>query len=459
MSIHFIGIGGIGVSALAKYYLSAGVKISGSDLKSSEMVAELKRMGAKIYLGAHRAGNVPKAADLVIYTSAVPSDNPERKEAHKRRLKTQSYAEAVGELTKKYKTVTISGSHGKSTTTALAALVLMEGSFDPTVIIGTKMKEFALPLPAGGDGSNFHKGLGPHLLLEADEWNKSFLNYHPTVAIITNIDAEHLDTYKNQKDVEETFQKYLERVPKDGKIIANADDPSLKRIAKKYGKKVIWYSLKDKEAKRISKILKVPGEHNVSNALAALALGRLLGITEADILRALSKFEGTWRRFEFKGMLNGAFIYTDYGHHPTEIKATLKAARGRFPFRRLWCVYQPHQYQRLAYLWSDFIGSFDLADVVCFLPVYDVAGRETGRDRALSEEVLSPAGRMCAREKVDSEKLAREVERRGKKTHFLRDQKETVKFIRTNARKGDVIFIMGAGDIYDIFTEDFLDKR
>ena len=188
--------------------------------------------------------------------------------------------------------------------------------------------------------------------------------------------------------------------------------------------------------------MKVPGEHNVSNALAALALGRLLGITEADILRGLSKFEGTWRRFEFKGMLQGAFIYTDYGHHPTEIKATLKAARGRFPFRRLWCVYQPHQYQRLAYLWSDFIGSFDLADVVCFLPVYDVAGRETGR----------------AREKVDSEKLAHEVERRGKKTHFLPSRKEAVKFIRDHARKGDVVFIMGAGDIYDIFEEGLLDR-
>ena len=172
MRVHFIGIGGIGVSALAKYYLSSGTKVSGSDLKSSEVTQSLEKLGAKIYINSHRRSNIPKDTDLIIYTSAVPADNPEILEAEKRKIKIQSYAEAVGDLTRKYKTITVSGSHGKSTTTAMTALVMEEGYLDPTVIIGTKMKEFS----PKGDGSNFRKGMGSYLLLEADEWNKSFLN-------------------------------------------------------------------------------------------------------------------------------------------------------------------------------------------------------------------------------------------------------------------------------------------
>lgn len=426
MLIHFIGIGGIGVSALAKYYLNQGHQASGSDLVSSEITDELKSLGVKIAIGEHTKSNLPKTAKRVIYTAAVPLRNPELQEAKNKKIKIQTYPEAVGELTKKYETITISGAHGKSTTTALVALILEEGFYDPTVIIGTKLKEFG--------NSNFRRGHSKYLVLEADEWNKSFLNYSPKIAVVTNIDAEHLDTYKTVEAVEKTFEEYLAKIPRDGAIVANADDPRLKKVAEKFGKKVHWYSRDSRETVLVRKLLKIPGEHNVSNALAALSAARIMGVHEPNILRAISSFSGCWRRFEFKGILNGAFIFSDYGHHPREIEATINAARARFPYRRVWCVYQPHQYQRLAYLWDDFVTAFDRADRVCLLPVYDVAGRET----------------KYASKTVNSLKLAQELMLRGKNACHVTSFKKTKEFMAMHSRYGDVIIIMGAGDIYNL---------
>src|SRR3989344_1018112 len=422
--IHFIGIGGIGVSALARFYLHSGTGVSGSDLVSSEITEELKRIGVNIVIGKHARTNIPKGTNLAIYTSATSKDNPERLEAKKRKIKTLSYAEALGEITKKYKTITVSGSHGKSTTTAMAALVLEEGYFDPTVIIGTKLKEFG--------GSNFRAGKGSYLMLEADEWNKSFLKYSPYIAIVTIIDAEHLDTYKSLKGAQKVFAMFLKKVPKGGMIIANKDNKPLFEVAKKFKKNVIWYSLDDPEAQKIRSLLRVPGEHNISNALAAYRLGKLLGMPESAILKALGRFSGTWRRFDIRGSFQGATIIDDYGHQPTEIKATIKAAREKYPFRRIWCVYQPHQYQRLAYLWKDFIQAFDMADTICLLPVYDVAGRET----------------KASKTKVNSEKLSHELLKRGKQSFHCNSFAEAKKLLSSRIKKDDIVLMMGAGDIY-----------
>ena len=427
--IHFIGIGGIGVSALARYYLSIGAAVSGSDLSASEITRALAEKGATILIGNHSALNIPRDTTRVIHTAAAPKTNPELKEAKRRKLQTQTYAEAVGDLTRQYRTITISGSHGKSTTTAMTSLVMEAGYLDPTVIIGTKMKEF-------GD-ANFRSGKGSHLVLEADEWNKSFLHYSPHIAIVTNIDAEHLDTYKTVEAVERVFSEYLTRVPHDGKIIANADDPRLADVAKKFGAKVAWYSLQDREAQRVKPLLKVPGMHNLSNALAALTAGRHVGVSEPDILRALSQFRGTWRRFEMKGLYRGAHLVGDYGHHPTEIMATLAATREHFPMRRIWCVFQPHQYQRLKYLWKDFLSAFDMADRVVLLPVYDVAGRETA----------------AAKKAVNSLKLAEGLQERGKDAWHSASFPEAKQFLDDGLRRGDVLLVMGAGDIYDLTTE------
>ena len=425
-SIHFIGIGGIGVSSLARFFIAKGVRVTGSDLQQSEIMDRLVKDGAMIHIGAHKAAHIPANADVVIHTAAISRTNLELKAAIKRKLPVRTYAEQVGELTKEYHTITISGSHGKSTTTALVSLVLEDGYCDPTVIVGTKLNEFG--------GSNFRNGRGSYLVLEADEWNRSFLNYHPEIAIVTNIDAEHLDTYGTIAEVERTFQEYLEKVPRKGKIIANYDNERLRNVAKKFGMKVSWYSLKDPETKLVRSVLRIPGEHNVSNALAALKLGRYLGIAECDILRALGRFTGAWRRFEFMGMHNGAYVFNDYGHHPSEIMATLSGARDRFPFRRVICVYQPHQHQRLHYLWNEFIGAFDLADKILMLPVYDVAGRETD----------------AARKAVNSRKLVGELVTRGKQAEYSATFASAKKWIAAHAKAGDVVMIMGAGDIYDL---------
>lgn len=431
-SIHFIGIGGIGVSALARFYLAKGNHVTGSDLKQSALTDDLSKEGAYIYIGKQQAAHVSPETILVIYTAAISAANPELAEARAKGITTKTYAEAIGDLTKGYRTITVSGSHGKSTTTALTGLVLEDGYCDPTVIVGTKLNEF--------NGSNFRNGRGAHLVLEADEWNRSFLNYHPDVAVVTNIDAEHLDTYGTVKEVERTFQEYLEKVPQHGKIIANEDNERLRNIAKKFGMKVIWYSLKDPEALLVRSLLKIPGEHNVSNALAALNVGRHLGIAESDILRALGRFTGAWRRFEFMGMLNGACVFNDYGHHPVEIKATLAATRDRFPFRRVICVYQPHQHQRLQYLWDDFVGAFDLADYTLLVPVYDVAGRETD----------------TARKAVSSIKLVTQLKKRGKRAEHASSFSAAKKWIKNKTKTGDIVLIMGAGDIDNLAREVIL---
>lgn len=426
MHVHFIGIGGIGVSSLAKYYLAKGAKVSGSDLASSEITADLARRGATVILGAHSAFNIPQSATHVIHTAAVTRTNPEFKEAKRRKISLKNYAEAVGDITRQFKTITVSGSHGKSTTTAMTALVLEEGYCDPTVIIGTKMREF-------GD-SNFRAGKGSHLVLEADEWNRSFLNYSPEIAAITNIDTEHMDTYETPNAVDAAFAEYLARVPKHGAIIANKDDERTWRVAKKFGDKVVWYGTGGRDGKTVRKILRVPGEHNLSNALAALAVGRTLGIPESAILTALSRFTGTWRRFEFKGVLNDAFLFNDYGHHPTEIAATLAAARERFPLRRIWCVYQPHQHRRLQYLWDGFLSAFDMADRITLLPVYDVAGRETSK----------------AKKAVTSEKLAHTLREKGKNVSHMASFDDAALMLKNEIRPGDAVLLMGAGDIYSL---------
>lgn len=423
--IHFIGIGGIGVSALAKYYLSRGAKISGSDLSSSEITDELIKIGAQIFIGKHSKKNLPKTAGMVIHTAATAKDNPELEEAKRRKLRVQSYAEALGELTKKYKTITVSGAHGKSTTTAMTALVLEKGHCDPLVIVGTKVKEFG--------NSNFRSGLGGYFVLEADEWNKSFLRYNPQIAVLTNIDAEHLDTYRNIGHVASVFKKFLSRIPKDGLIIANADDKIVKKIAKESKRRVIWYSLKDKEANLIKNTIRVTGDHNILNAIAAFRVGRALGVGQAEILQALSGFSGTWRRFEFKGIINKAPIFDDYAHHPSEIKATLAAAKRRFPFGRVISVFQPHQHKRLNSLFSDFTGAFDHSDITCVLDVYDVAGREDQKSKKA----------------VNSFMLASALSEKGKDARYMYHS-QVADFLKNEVRSNDAVIFMGAGDIYKL---------
>jgi len=373
MKIHFVGIGGIGVSALAKYYLEKGCRISGSDLVSSEITEALKKLGAKIFTGKHKTKNLPKNANLVIYSPAVKPNNPELKEAKKLKIKCQSYPEALGELTKKYFTIAIAGSHGKSTVAAMTGLLLEKAGLDPTVILGTKLKEFG--------SSNCRVGKSKYLVIEADEHLASFLNYWPKIIVLTTIEADHLDFYKNLKNYVLAYKKFISQLPKSGILIANKDDKNIQKLKSQISKlhlKTQNYSLKQLEAKKIKKILKIPGKFNISNALAALTVTRVLKIPDKISFKALSEYKGSWRRFEITKTLypKPYTLISDYAHHPTQIKVTLEAAREKFPRKEIWCIFQPHQYQRTYYLFKDFVKVFKAApvDKLIITDIYDVAG-------------------------------------------------------------------------------------
>lgn len=437
MKIHFIGIGGIGVSALARYYLEKGNSVSGSDLNSSENTRFLKEKGINVFLGAHKTSNVSEDVDLVIYSPAVKEDNPELKKAKELKIKTKSYPEALGELTEEYFTIAVSGTHGKSTTCCMIGKILIEAGWDPTVIVGTKLKEF--------ENSNCRVGKSKYLVIEADEHFASFLNYKPDVLVLTNIEEDHLDYYKNLENILKTFEKYLSLIKKGGVLILNEDDKNISQLKiPSQNLKTIKYSIKQKEAQKLKKILKVPGDHNVYNALSALTLARELEINDEVSFKALSEYKGSWRRFEIKN--NKDFlIVSDYGHHPTEVLSTLKAAREKWPEKKIYFVFQPHQYQRTFYLFKDFINGFKKSskekffDKAIITDIFDVPGRESGK----------------IKEKVNSEKLVQEIN----DSSVIYIKKEKVKeFIENNVKEKDVVLVMGAGDIYKII-DSFSTKR
>jgi len=426
MKIHFIGIGGIGISALAQYYLSMGYTVVGSDLVSSEITEFLNKKGIKIIIGPHSENNLDNNTNLVIYSPAVRSNNPEYIRAKRLHIKTQSYPEALGDLTKQYFTIAVSGTHGKSTTTSMLALVLIAGGFDPTVIVGTKLKEFG--------NTNFRLGEGKILVIEADEYAASFLNYWPKISIITNIEKEHLDYYKNLNDIIKTYKKYLSHLGKDDILVTNKENKNTSKIAKNVKHEVVFYSIKQKESKKLKRILKIPGRHNVYNALSSLTVARILGVPDKISFGSLSQYRGSWRRFDLRPGKAGSkkiTVISDYGHHPTEILATLKAVREKYPNKKIWCVFQPHQYQRTHYLFDDFVKVFKSLpiDNIIITDIYDVAGRE---NKKINTE-------------VSTEKLVEKINKKNVDYILLCDIE---RYLKENIRKGDVLVIMGAGDIY-----------
>ena len=402
MKIHFIGIGGIGVSALAQYYLQKGYEISGSDLAPSEITDAMAKVGVEIFIG-NKPEHIKPDVDLVVYSPAVKSDNQEFMTAKKLGIKLQSYPEALGQLTREYTTIAISGSHGKSTTTAMTALVLIAGGIDPTVIVGTKLKEFG--------NSNFRAGKSKYLVIEACEYDGSFLEYSPTIAVITNIDKEHLDYFKTFANVKKAFKEFAKKVPQDGLLITEKNLPM-------------------KEVKNLK--LQVPGQHNILNALAALSVARFLGVADEISFQALSEFTGTWRRFEIT-KTEPYTVVSDYGHHPNEILATLTAAREKYPDKKIWVIFQPHQYQRTYYLLKDFIRVFRKVkmDNIIITDIYDVAGRE--------EKNIN--------QKINSELLVKKINKKNVQYANIIDAE---KYVKGNVKNGEVVIIMGAGDVYKL---------
>lgn len=478
-SIHFIGIGGIGMSSLARYFLALNKvegkaqkwAVSGSDIVESAITRKLRKEGIKAQIGhkkGHKKGHIRGQLSLVIHSQAIKTGNPELKEAGRLGVGVLSYPEAVGELTKNYTTIAVAGAHGKSTTTALTGLIFKKAGLDPTIIIGTELKEL--------NGSNFRMGRGRYLVLEADEFGRAFLHYSPAIAVITNIDREHLDIYKNLVGAQKAFLKFMERVMEGGTLVLNKDNAPLvslaakiKKIARERKLRILWYSVHGNTAKKIARVIKIPGAHNISNAVAAYKAARVLGVPHKTILGAISRYRGASRRFEYRGKLimkheawnmeHGANntiktkgklfhapcsvlrVYDDYAHHPTEIKATLQAFREKFPRSPIVCVFQPHQAKRLSALFKEFQDAFDLADTTVIMPLYKVPGRD---------EKIG---------KYNSEALVRAIQKnQPKKLVFYLDNPKNLKSalktllgpdspLATRHSLSPIIVMMGAGDI------------
>jgi len=380
MKIHFLGIGGIGISALAQYYLLKGHDVSGEDIIQGGMIERLKEMGAKI--------SKVESCDLLIYSPAISED--QLNSFREKGIKVMSYPEALGEISKEYFTIAISGTHGKSTTTAMLSLILIEAGLDPTVIVGTKLKEF--------DNSNFRMGGSKYLIIEACEHEASFLNYHPDIGVILNVEADHLDYYKNMQNIKDAFDKFASQ---SKKVIK--DVPIIEEL--KMG---------------------VPGEHNRMNASFAISVARELGISDEVSFNAISKFNGTWRRFD-EHIINDLIIIDDYAHHPTEIISTVKSVREKYGDKKIYCFFQPHQHQRTSLLLNEFIDVFSqslkIIDRMFLIDIYDVCGRE-------SKEI-----------KINSEEIAKMVDG----LEYIKKEN-----VLTKIKEADVIVFMGAGDIYNL---------
>ncbi len=392
-NVYCIGIGGIGLSALARLLRRDGKAVSGSDAAASPVTEGLERDGIGVFLG-HDAAHVPEGTDVVIYSTAVPDDNPELRRARELGIPALTYPQALGEVSGRYKTVAVAGTHGKTTTTAMLARIFQAAGLEPTVILGSLLKE---------ERSNFIAGSGEWFIVEACEYRRAFLNLHPFILVITNVEAEHLDYYRDLEDIRSAFDELRALVPPEGRVIREED-----------------YRNEDVPP------LKVIGAHNRRNAQAALAAARAAGIAPDVARRALADFTGTWRRQEYRGKTKGgAGVYDDYAHHSTEIRATLAAFRGAFPGKRIIAIFQPHLYSRTKLLLDDFAESFADADDVFVAPIY--AAREKP-DPSVTSAMLAekiPGGSYAE----DMSALGRELEEKGPDT---------------------LVITLGAGDIYKL---------
>ncbi len=443
--IHFVGIGGIGMSGIAEVLLNLGYKITGSDLNDTEITKRLKSLGVGIFLG-HKGENV-SGADVVVTSTAVRPDNPEVIKAHELGIPVIPRAEMLAELLKMKFSIAVSGTHGKTTTTSMIATVLASGGLDPTMVIGGKL---------GSIGSNARLGSGEVIVAEADESDGSFLKLGPCIAVITNIDREHLDFYRDIADIKEAFVKFANIVPFYGATVLCQDDPYAREIIPAVKRRLITYGMETPAEYRarqwvfeggVSQFkvlhheeplgevkLHVPGRFNVLNALAAIAVARELGLGMEEICRGLEAFRGVQRRLEVKGKKGGITVVDDYGHHPTEIRETLRAARELWG-GRLVVIFQPHRYTRTKALYRDFLTAFDMADVLIVTDIY-----------AASEDPIPG---------VNSASLCNDMRARGKNVVYISDFNEVVSYLLKVARAGDVVITQGAGNVWQV-GEKFL---
>lgn len=439
--VHFIGIGGISMSGLASILLRQKFTVSGSDAKESPLTKEMEAEGAVVYYG-QRASNIKEGTQLVVYTAAIHPDNPEYARAAELGIPMMSRAELLGQLMRNYKTpIAVSGTHGKTTTTSMAAHILLAADTDPTISVGGILKAIHGNIRVGGHET---------FLTEACEYTNSFLHFYPKLSIILNIDADHLDFFKDLDDIRHSFRLFAERLPNDGVLIINKEIPDYEAICDGLSCRVVTFGeggdyqagavtynelgcgsftlLKDGAALGDFH-LHVPGAHNISNALAAAAMADVMGIPVEAMQKGLMEFSGTDRRFEKKGVIGGVTIIDDYAHHPTEIRATLTAAKN-YPHRSCWCVFQPHTYTRTKALMEDFADALCLTDQVVLADIY--AARET--------DTLG----------ISSADLAERIHAKGGHVHYFSSFDAIENFLLENCQDGDLVITMGAGDVVKI---------
>jgi UDP-N-acetylmuramate--alanine ligase len=439
--LHFVGIGGIGMSGIAELLLNLGYKVSGSDLKPSPVTERLAALGGEIHIG-HRAENV-EGTNVVVISSAVRPDNVEVVEAKRLQIPVIPRAEMLAELMRLKYGVAIAGSHGKTTTTSMIATVLVNGGFDPTAVIGGRLNAF---------GSNAKLGKGDFIVAEADESDGSFLKLTPAIAVITNIDREHLDHYANLEEIQSAFVAFANKVPFYGAVVLCLDDPNVQAIIPQIKRRIVTYGTSNQADLVASHIefqefgtscqvrhkgnhlgilrLRVPGRHGILNALAAVATGLELEMPFEKIAAALSSFQNADRRFQVKGRKANILVVDDYGHHPTEIIATLSAARHACD-RRIVTVFQPHRYTRTQALEEDFARAFNNADVLVVLPIY-----------AASEEPIPG---------VTAEKLVDLIKKYGHRdVTYAPDFAAAQEILKEKLQDGDLLLTLGAGDVWKV---------
>lgn len=446
--IHFIGIGGISMSGLAEILLEEGFTVSGSDSKESPLTQKLEQLGATIFYG-QKASNIIDGIDCVVYTAAIHRENAELIEAVAKKIPMLTRAELLGQLMKNYKTpIAVSGTHGKTTTTSMLSHILLAGEKDPTISVGGILQAI---------GGNIRVGHSETFITEACEYTNSFLNFFPKIGIILNIEEDHLDFFKDLEDIRHSFHQFAALIPTDGTLIINNDIKNYEEICEGLDCRIVTcgsslssdYSSENvrfdekglasfdliKRGETVCRIqLSVPGYHNVSNALTCIAAAELLEIPMETIKQGLLAFTGTDRRFEYKGMMNGVTIIDDYAHHPTEILATLKAAKN-YPHKELWCVFQPHTYTRTKAFFHEFAEVLSHTDHLVLADIF--AARET-----------NTLG-------VSSKDLAAEVARLGTDAHYFGSFEEIEMFLKEHCVSGDLLITMGAGDVVNI-GEDLL---
>jgi len=444
--IHFVGVGGIGMSGIAEVLLNLGYRVSGSDLKNSAVTQRLAGLGAAIFEG-HRAENIA-GAEVVVTSSAIAAENPEVIEAHKSHVPVIQRAEMLAELMRLKYGIAIAGMHGKTTTTSMVAAVLAGGGLDPTVVVGGRVDAL---------GSNARLGKSQYLVAEADESDRSFLKLSPILSVVTNIDREHMDCYRNMRDVKKTFLEFMDRVPFYGMVVVCNDDPMLRRLLPQVQRRTVTYGTKRgsdflirmdndcaqgarSEGQPLSRFrvsyqkkdlgeftLHVPGVHNILNATAAIAVGVGLDVAADSIRSGLDQFRGVDRRFQLRGRAAGVSVIDDYGHHPTEIRATLAAAR-QCGFRKVHVVFQPHRFTRTRDLLEEFTTAFGDADTLFVLDIY-----------AASEKPIDG---------ISGEGLARMIrEKSGRNAEYVGSFSEAANAVSAVAENGDMILTLGAGTV------------